>query len=185
MSISLSTGTIYYSMLAEDRELIVTSYGLDTSDPLMISEFIYHEMVAMGQSDQYHQLMQLLLLLPPGTPKLWKFLIKGVKRLVSCSISDDEELEETFKIDMNGLVKMLENKAEELGSIYPQVSKLAMSVMTKETELRQMRSEVNHSLTLIDRVKNDLTESLLNVEDECQRRGKCECIMRECSAYNK
>ena len=71
-------GTIYYSMLADDRELVVTSEGLDTSDPLMISEFIFYEMVAMGQLDQYHEFLQLLLLLPPGTPKLWKFLIKGL-----------------------------------------------------------------------------------------------------------
>ena len=59
-----------------------------------------------------------------------------------------------------------------------------MSVMTKDTELRQMRSEVNHSLTLIDRVKNDIGESLLSVEDECQRRGKCSAMSR-CSEYLK
>ncbi len=56
---------------------MVTSYGLDTGDPLMLSEYLYHEMVAMGQSDQYHELLQLLLLMPPGTPKLWHFLNQG------------------------------------------------------------------------------------------------------------
>ena len=29
-------------------------------------------------SDRYHELMQLLLLMPPGTPKLWDFLNQGI-----------------------------------------------------------------------------------------------------------
>jgi len=41
----IKQGTIYFSMLADDRDLVVTSYGLDTGDPLMLSEFLYHEMV--------------------------------------------------------------------------------------------------------------------------------------------
>ncbi len=45
----------------------------------------------------------------------------GVRRLVSCSISDEDEMEDSFRIDMNNLVSMLENKSEELGGIYPQV----------------------------------------------------------------
>lgn len=114
-----------------DRDLVVTSYGLDTGDPIMLSEFLYHEMVAMGQSDQYHELLQLLLLMPPGAPKLWNFLIMGVRRLVSCSISDDDELENSFRIDMNSLVSLLESRAEELGGVYPQVSVLCVNLFER------------------------------------------------------
>ena len=46
-----------------------------------------------------------------------------------------------------------------------------MSVMTKETELRQMRVEVNRSQVILDRVKNDMSESLHAVEEELTRRG--------------
>ena len=31
-----------------DRRLLMTSYNLDTSDPLLLAEYLYHEMVAMG-----------------------------------------------------------------------------------------------------------------------------------------
>jgi hypothetical protein len=133
----------------------------------------------MGQSDQYHELLQLLLLMPPGTPKLWNFLNLGVRRLVSCSITDEDEMEDAFRIDMNNLVSMLEKKAEELGAIYPQVSKLAMSVMTKETELRQMKSDVDRSMILLDRVKTEMSESLRAVEDELERRGDNDGFLRQ------
>jgi hypothetical protein len=43
--------------------------------------------------------------------------------------------------------------------------------MTKETELRQMRLEVNRSVVVMERVKNDMSESLHAVEEELERRG--------------
>jgi hypothetical protein len=88
-------------------------------------------------------------------------------------------MEEAFRIDMNQLVQMLENKAEELGSIYPQVSKLAMSVMNKETELRQMKNDVNHVMNLLERVKNEMSESLRAVEDELDRHGDNDGFFRQ------
>lgn len=162
-----------------DREMVVTSSGLDTGDPLVLSEFLYHEMVAMGQSDQYHGLLQLLLLMPPGAPKLWEFLLKGVRRLIACCISDEEEMDDAFKIDMNKLVIMLESKAEELGGIYPQVSQLAMSVINKESELRQMKSDVDHSMNLLERVRSEMAEALQSVEEELARNGQLDGFLRQ------
>ena len=56
---------------------MITSFGLDISRPEIVSHFLYHEMVAMGQLDQWHELLQLLMLIPPGTPKLWDYLLHG------------------------------------------------------------------------------------------------------------
>ena len=40
---------VYTSILVyTDRRLLMTSYNLDTSDPLLLAEYLYHEMVAMG-----------------------------------------------------------------------------------------------------------------------------------------
>ena len=42
------TLTIHPLYICTDRRLLMTSYNLDTSDPLLLAEYLYHEMVAMG-----------------------------------------------------------------------------------------------------------------------------------------
>ena len=73
----LKQGTVYFSLLAEDRQLIVAHNGLDTTNYRMMNDFLYNESLAMGLSAQFIALQQELLLMPPASESVWQALVEG------------------------------------------------------------------------------------------------------------
>jgi hypothetical protein len=67
--------TVYFSLVAEDREELVTAMGLDLTNVKMVSDYLYHEMMAMGLSEEYLTLLHELLLVPAGLESIWAALI--------------------------------------------------------------------------------------------------------------
>jgi hypothetical protein len=65
--------TVFLSLVAEDRQSVVTAAGIDTSDAHQMLGFLYSEMLAAGTLPELALVLQQLLLIPPGdTAKLTK-----------------------------------------------------------------------------------------------------------------
>lgn len=67
--------TVYFSLMSEDREELVTAMGLDLTNVKMVGDYLYHEMMAMGLSEEYLTLLHELLLVPAGSESIWAALI--------------------------------------------------------------------------------------------------------------
>jgi hypothetical protein len=74
----IKQGQVYFSLLSDDREHIVSSQGLDTSDARKLAEFLYYEAVAMGCNEAYLSLLHELLLIPPGAESIYTALVQGM-----------------------------------------------------------------------------------------------------------
>jgi hypothetical protein len=57
--------------------------GLDTSDALVLAQFLHHELMAMGAIEQYHNLLQELVLVPAGANQFWISLVEGIENFHS------------------------------------------------------------------------------------------------------
>lgn len=66
---------VYFTLVGEDREELVTAMGLDLTNVKMVSDYLYHEMMAMGLSEEYLTLLHELLLVPAGSEAIWSALI--------------------------------------------------------------------------------------------------------------
>lgn len=75
--------TVYFSLVSEDRQELVTAMGLDLTNVKMVSDYLYHEMMAMGLSEEYLTLLHELLLVPAGSESIWSALITS-KNAASC-----------------------------------------------------------------------------------------------------
>jgi hypothetical protein len=143
-------GSVYFALLAEDRELVITDLGLDVTNPSKMSEFLHSEMLAMGLSEHYVALLQELLLIPPGSDLIWEALVKGIMHIftlwlvnIVCDIGLIDSLSigirklRRFVPEDNGggsgsgglwedqdVVQLLQAKSSDLGGSYAQVSLL-------------------------------------------------------------
>ncbi len=69
--------TLFRSVCVEDRKLTVTEMGLDTEDPVIMSQFLFHESLAAGSVDLLQQVMHELALIPSQDRELWTALLMG------------------------------------------------------------------------------------------------------------
>lgn len=147
-------GTLYNSLLIEDRMQVITKDGLDTNDAVSVARFLNYQLIAEGLNTKLVSLMQELLLMPPSSDTKWDALVFYARELRH---SDNYE-------DVTPTpVALLGQKESIGGSAYGQVSKLAMLVMGKEAEIFRLSERIGRLEKLLRNggVNSDTDKSIL------------------------
>ena len=147
-------GAIYSSITLEaQRFTIDNEHGINVNDIHEVSLYLQNEMLAAGLSSKLLQIYQEFLLIPAKMEAAWDAIYNGIriirkhstnKKMLENGEKSSKLVKEAFVGADNpkSFVKMLKSKMEEAGSLYPEVSRLAMITIAHEKEKNELLDRI-------------------------------------------
>ena len=172
-------GALFNAIVLEKQAPLIPTqddFGFNTEDIHEISTFLQQEMLAAGLSNKLLSILQEFLLIPAGASVAWTAICDGVKkvrkvteriinsgRYMDNGNEDGDEtpslsLDECFDEEEENIVsfsELLRKKGEESGSAYAEVSRLAVSVISKDQQNADLRENITKLEQKIEKLKLD------------------------------
>jgi hypothetical protein len=168
--------TNYLMISKEDLKHTIEVNGLDLSDVKAVSSYLVNEAIAGGNTSKLMKIFYELLLIPPGLDGIWDLILslltkareKGVmflKEEKKVLVDEGEGATADGGTGSHYLVEMLRKKFKEgngICSSYPQVSKLALSSMNSEEEVKRLQRHISDLNKTVADLQQQLKDSSIS-----------------------
>lgn len=147
-------GALFSSITSTKQQVRIDDYGFNEKDVSEVSQYLHNLMLAAGLNSKLLEIFHEFVLIAPADAQVWEVIRNGVRKIRKQLRSSKERpeveddlscLEECFDVDevtSNSFGNQLHAKINGTGSLYAEVSRLAMIAVSKEQENKDLLDRI-------------------------------------------